>query len=133
MVIKYQTGYVDDHSVLLFYSKKENNYRYNITNQELTNIQIVKKICKILDKKIPQKKSYKHLISFVKDRPGHDFRYSINSKKIFKNLGWKNKIQIDNGLESIADFYIQKYKNTKIKKSKKNFDIRIIWTTWFRY
>lgn len=109
--------HVDDHSeaILSILKKGENNHRYNIgANQELTNIQIVKKICKILDKKIPQKKSYKHLISFIKDRPGHDFRYSINSKKIFKNLGWKNKIQIDNGLESIADFYIQKYKNTKI-------------------
>ena len=106
--------HVDDHTnAILSLIKKGKNYnRYNIgANTELTNLRLVNKICYILDKKLPKKNSYKKQISFVSDRPGHDFRYSINSGKIKKEVGWNSNIIIDQGLEDISDFYIAKYNN----------------------
>ncbi len=104
--------HVDDHSkaILLLLKKGKNYNRYNIgSNSELTNLQIVNKICTLLDKKIPKQISYKKQIRFVTDRPGHDFRYSINPNKIKRELKWKSKIKIDIGLEYICDYYIKKY------------------------
>lgn len=106
--------HVDDHNnAILALLKKGKNYdKYNIgSKNELTNLEIVNKICLMLDKKIPKKNSFKKQIKFVKDRLGHDFRYSINSKKIKKEIGWKSKIDIDLGLESISDYYIKKYQS----------------------
>ena len=67
---------------------------YNVGgNNELTNNQIVNEICEILDELHPQKNnlSYKKSIKYVDDRPGHDFRYAIDSSKIRRELGWKPK------------------------------------------
>ena len=60
---------------------------YNIGGKnERNNLYIAETICSVLDEVIPKKSSYKEQISFVKDRPGHDFRYAINSKKIQKQF-----------------------------------------------
>ena len=80
---------------------------YNIgSNNELTNLDLVNRICEIIDKKIPQKNSYKKLISFVEDRLGHDFRYSINSKKIRNKLNFKLKYNMNDGLNQTVSWYI---------------------------
>ena len=59
-------------------------------------------------------------IKFVKDRPGHDFRYALNSKKIFKKLRWKSKVNLKKGLENTFDWY---FKNMKYYTTLKKKDI----------
>ena len=66
---------------------------------EIDNITIVKKILKIMDKS-------EELIEFVEDRPGHDFRYSMTSKKISEELGWKIDIDFEKGLEKTIQWYL---------------------------
>jgi len=94
---------------------------YNVGgNVELTNLKLVKNICRILDKINPRKnnKKYEELIKFVADRPGHDKRYSLNSKKVNK-LSWKANTNINIGLELTIKWYLSN-KNwwLKIKKTK---------------
>ena len=104
--------YVDDHinAILLLLKKGKINNKYNIgSNQEFKNIELANIICDILDDHIPKKISYKNQIVFIKDRLGHDFRYSIDNKKI-KKIGWKPQISLRDGLLKIADFYIKKFK-----------------------
>jgi dTDP-glucose 4,6-dehydratase len=89
---------------------------YNIAaNNEIANIAIVKKILSIMDKSTD-------LIEFVTDRPGHDYRYSINSSKIKKDLKWVTKTNFDDGLKQTIDWYLANlnhWKNTdNITKSK---------------
>ena len=60
-----------------------------------------------LDKKIPSKNSYSKLIKFIKDRPGHDLRYSIDSTKINKQLNWIPKITFEEGLISTINWYLE--------------------------
>ena len=76
-------------------------------SNEITNIKLVEKICSILDKKLPKKDKYKKLINFVEDRPGHDFRYAINPKKIKEELDWKPFHDFEGGLEKTIDWYIK--------------------------
>jgi len=73
---------------------------YNVGgDSELANIDLIKKLLKILNK--PES-----LITFVKDRPGHDLRYAINHEKITKELNWKPKIKLDDGLKMTIKWYI---------------------------
>ena len=103
--------YVDDHcfAILKVLDKGKDFERYNIGgNCEIKNINLAKIICSILNEKVPQKKNYINLINYVKDRPGHDLRYAINSNKIQK-LNWKPKTKLIDGLNKIVDHYIKKY------------------------
>ncbi len=76
-------------------------------NQPLKNIELVTKICQILDELKPLvNSSYLNLIEFVDDRQGHDLRYSIDSSKIFSDLGWKPTVSFDEGLKNTIDWYI---------------------------
>lgn len=107
--------YVKDHceGILLAFKKGEAGETYNIGgNNEETNLQIANKICAILDQKVPRVKPYSELITFVKDRPGHDFRYAIDASKIQNELGWKPKETFNTGIEKTIDWYIKKYKNS---------------------
>jgi dTDP-glucose 4,6-dehydratase len=82
---------------------------YNIGgNNEITNLDIVKKICIILDDLKPRKDnaSYLDLISFVTDRPGHDFRYAIDSSKIKKQLDWNPKETFNSGILKTIKWYL---------------------------
>ncbi len=99
---------------------------YNIaSNDELKNIDLVTKICKIMDNIKPAKrfKSYTELIYFVKDRPGHDFRYSLDFTKIMKSLNWKPKTKIENGLEKTVKWYIknESWWNKLLNKEYSNY------------
>jgi len=81
---------------------------YNIGGKnEKTNLEIVNKICDILDKKIPNDKQYNTLITFVEDRAGHDRRYAIDATKIEENLGWEAKENFDSGIEKTIDWYLK--------------------------
>ena len=77
---------------------------YNIGgDSEITNIELVEKLLKILDK--PQS-----LIKFVKDRPGHDLRYAMNHDKITKELNWKPEVDFEEGLKMTVEWYISNKK-----------------------
>ena len=86
-------------------------------NEEKTNNQIVEMICNYLDKVKPQNDSYKNLITYVEDRKGHDFRYSIDISKIKKELNWEPKYKFKDCLELTVDWYINNldYINKKMK------------------
>ena len=100
--------YVQDHceALLLIYLKGKIGESYNIgTGMNLKNIDIAKKLIKIVRKK-SFKINRKTKIKFVKDRPGHDFRYALNSNKILKELSWKAKVSLDLGLSQTFDWYL---------------------------
>jgi dTDP-glucose 4,6-dehydratase len=84
---------------------------YNIGGKnERDNLYIVNKICDILDKDFPKSQSYKNQITFVTDRPGHDFRYAIDASKIEKELGWEAEENFETGIRKTIDWYTKKYK-----------------------
>ncbi len=81
---------------------------YNIGgDNEQTNITIVEQLCDQLDNRVPTKQSYRELITFVKDRPGHDRRYAIDSSKIQRELGWEPKYDFETGLKLTVDWYLE--------------------------
>ena len=105
--------HVEDHAeaLLRVISEGKIGETYNIgSNNQRVNIDVVNKICDILDKIVIEKpanlNSFKDLITHVKDRPGHDFRYGINSLKIVKNLKWKPKIQFEEGIKKTIIWYL---------------------------
>lgn len=80
---------------------------YNIGgNTEKTNIEIVKTILDILSKKFPETEISDSLISFVKDRKGHDRRYAIDSSKIKRELNWEPKVSFEEGIKTTVDWYL---------------------------
>ena len=81
---------------------------YNIGgNAERANIDLVNTICALLDKALPRKGGkYADLISFVKDRPGHDRRYAIDASKIARELGWRPREDFDSGLAKTVRWYV---------------------------
>ena len=100
--------YVNDHCdalIKIFEKGKLGNF-YNIgSNFNINNLKVTNMLLKYLKKKIKIGKKVK--IKFVKDRPGHDLRYAINSKKIMKELGWKPKTTFIKGLEKTIDWYLE--------------------------
>ena len=118
--------YVDDHcdALLKLFFKGKKGEKYNIgSGVNCTNIFIIKKILKSFrKKKIKIGKNVK--IIFVKDRPGHDFRYALNSNKIKKELNWKPKVNLSNGIIKTVDWYLENH-NFFSKISKKLFVKRL--------
>jgi len=111
--------HVKDHCEALFTVLKKGKIgeTYNIgSNKNLNNIQITKMLIAIAKKKNLIGSNSK--IHFVKDRPGHDIRYALNSKKIKKKLKWSSKININDGLEKTFSWYIQNIKYFKDLKKK---------------
>ena len=104
--------YVLDHckGIELVYKKGRIGETYNIGGRnERDNLHIVNTICEILDKLQPATKSYKEQITFVKDRPGHDFRYAIDADKLERELGWKADENFETGIKKTIDWYLKKY------------------------
>ena len=111
--------YVDDHceALIKIYKKGKIGEFYNIgSNYNLDNIAVVKRLISTAKRKITIGKNVK--INFVKDRPGHNKRYAINSNKIIKDLKWKPKINFIVGIEMTFLWYLnnQKY-YSKINKT----------------
>ena len=75
---------------------------------EWKNIDLVKLLCKLADEKLGREKGESEkLITYVKDRPGHDRRYAIDATKINKQLGWKPSVTFEEGLSQTIDWYLQ--------------------------
>lgn len=109
--------FVLDHckGIALAYEKGVSGETYNIGGRnERNNLYIATKICELLDEKKPMKKgrSYTSLITYVKDRAGHDFRYAIDASKIEKDLGWKADENFESGIEKTMDWYLKKYESS---------------------
>jgi len=101
--------FVDDHcdAILKVLTAGKSGESYNISaNNEISNITVVEKILSIMNKS-------KDLIVFVEDRPGHDFRYSLNSSKIRNELGWSNKTSFEQGLEYTISWYMDRLDHWK--------------------
>ena len=117
--------YVSDHCYALeeIYKQAEINETYNIGgNNEIKNIDIVEIICNELNEFEPSPNGdYKQLIRFVEDRPGHDFRYAIDSSKIKNHIGWEPKESFNSGIRKTINWYIKNKKWWKdIQKNKYN-------------
>ncbi len=94
---------------LIFHNAKTGE-TYNIGgHNERTNVEIVTKICEILDQKVPRKNGQKYadLITYVTDRPGHDFRYAIDPTKIQTDLKWFADETFDTGIIKTIDWYLK--------------------------
>jgi dTDP-glucose 4,6-dehydratase len=118
--------HVLDHCEALFtlYLKGKNGESYNVgSGINLRNIDLVKKLLKIC-KSMKIVIGNKTQIKFVKDRPGHDFRYALNNKKIYKYLKWKPKINFEKGLKETITWYLNNKKFLK-SISKNNYEKRL--------
>ncbi len=102
--------YVEDHAdaLLLVLQKGKLGRSYNIGGEnEAKNIDLVRTICAILDKRRPNAAPHADLIEFVTDRPGHDLRYAIDPTRIRTELGWRPSVTLEQGLEKTVDWYLQ--------------------------
>lgn len=102
--------FVEDHARaidVIFHNAKVGS-TYNIGgHNEWTNINVIRLLCKIMDKKLNRAEgTNEKLITFVKDRAGHDLRYAIDSSKLQNELGWKPSLQFEEGLEKTVDWYL---------------------------
>ncbi|WP_368900168.1 dTDP-glucose 4,6-dehydratase [Mixta calida] len=105
--------FVEDHARALYtvVTKGLPGETYNIGGMnEKTNIEVVQKICDLIEELVPAKPKgidfYRDLITYVKDRPGHDLRYAIDSSKITKELGWKPQENFESGIRKTVIWYL---------------------------
>jgi dTDP-glucose 4,6-dehydratase len=103
--------YVEDHCEAIWrvLNSGRSGETYNLGgNAEVTNLQLVKQICEILDEMFPESNNVPHedLILFVDDRPGHDYRYAMDSTKIEAELGWIPKESLSSGLRRTVEWYL---------------------------
>ena len=102
--------YVEDHvkAIDLIFHKGKVGETYNIGgHNEWKNIDIIKELCRQMDKKLGREKgTSEKLITFVKDRAGHDFRYAIDASKLNKEFGWQPSLQFEEGLSKTIDWYL---------------------------
>ena len=101
--------YVEDHAdaLLTVAQKGALGRTYNIGGEnEVSNLDLVHKICTILDGKRPAANPYASLITYVTDRPGHDLRYAIDPTRIRTELGWRPSVTVDQGLELTVQWYL---------------------------
>jgi len=105
--------YVEDHckGIDLAFQQGKAGETYNIGGKnERDNLYIAHKICAILDELRPKENAYSEQVRFVKDRPGHDFRYAIDASKIENELGWKANENFESGIVKTIKWYLSKYK-----------------------
>lgn len=101
--------YVDDHvgALCLIAEKGEPGRCYNVGGRnERKNIEVVHRICDLLDAAAPKPHSHRELIEFVTDRPGHDHRYAIDATRLETELGWRAKENFESGMERTVRWYL---------------------------
>lgn len=102
--------WVNDHAraIDVIFHTGKNGETYNIGGfNEWQNIDLIKVLCKVMDRKLNREEgSSEKLITYVKDRPGHDLRYAIDSTKLKNELGWEPSLQFEEGLEKTVDWYL---------------------------
>lgn len=101
--------YVDDHAraLLTIVEKGRLGETYNVGGRnERTNLDVVHRICDLLDKHAPAKDARRNLITFVKDRPGHDQRYAIDATRLETELGWRAQENFETGIERTIRWYL---------------------------
>lgn len=102
--------YVIDHAAAIdtIFHKAELKQTYNIGGfNEWKNIDLIKLLCKLMDEKLGRKEgTSEQLITFVKDRPGHDLRYAIDASKVNQDLGWKPSVTFEEGISITIDWYL---------------------------
>ncbi len=106
--------YVLDHckGIELVFKTGKSGETYNIGGKnERDNLYIVDTICKILDEVQPGSMPYRNQITFVTDRPGHDFRYAIDASRIENELGWQAEENFETGIKKTIEWYLTKYNN----------------------
>ena len=102
--------YVRDHAKALIevLSHGRTGRSYNVgAENEISNIELARRICAILDRLRPSFKSHAKLLRFVEDRPGHDFRYAIDPGRIRKELNWRPRFTMEEALESTVKWYLE--------------------------
>mgnify|MGYP003642387126 FL=1 len=102
--------FVEDHAdaLLTVLTKGELGRSYNIGGEnEVSNLELVKMICALLDERNPSGAPHADLITFVTDRPGHDQRYAIDPTRIRAELGWKPSVTVEEGLARTVDWYLE--------------------------
>ncbi|WP_113448622.1 dTDP-glucose 4,6-dehydratase [Rhizobium cremeum] len=102
--------YVDDHAraLDLIASRGRPGEKYNVGGRnERRNIEVVRRICTLMDELRPQSKPHSDLITFVTDRPGHDARYAIDATKLETELGWKAQENFESGIERTVRWYLE--------------------------
>ena len=121
--------YVIDHAIAidLVFHKGISNETYNIGGfNEWKNIDLVKLLCNLMDEKLNRNSGIsKKLITYVKDRPGHDLRYAIDASKINKELGWSPSVTFEEGLSKTIDWYLNNtdwLKNVMTGSYRKHFN-----------
>jgi dTDP-glucose 4,6-dehydratase len=106
--------YVEDHAAVIdiIFHRGTTGATYNIGGEnEWKNIDLIKLLCRIMDKKLQRSPgSSEKLITYVKDRPGHDLRYAIDSSKLTRELGWSPSLDFEHGLEKTVDWYLSNQK-----------------------
>ncbi|MCX5516597.1 dTDP-glucose 4,6-dehydratase [Kaistia algarum] len=101
--------YVEDHAKALatIVTRGEPGHKYNVGGRnERSNIEVVRRICAILDQLKPSAAPHDRLITFVADRPGHDQRYAIDATKLERSLGWQAAETFDSGIEKTVRWYL---------------------------
>jgi dTDP-glucose 4,6-dehydratase len=101
--------YVDDHvsGLLAVLERGRPGEKYNFGGHgERTNLQVVHAICDIVDRLLPQAAKRRALVTFVRDRPGHDYRYAIDASKAHDELGWRPQETFESGLECTVRWYL---------------------------
>jgi dTDP-glucose 4,6-dehydratase len=102
--------YVEDHARALVMVLEQGRVgeKYNIGGRnERSNLQVVRRICDLMDEMAPKRHSHRELITFVEDRPGHDQRYAIDASKTEREIGWQAKESFDTGIEKTVRWYLE--------------------------